>query len=333
MSLPAKVTWFGRLAVILGGLVVTLRPWAPWGALLGLVGALGTLARAYRGASGTALRPVVVWGIVAVGLGMVAQVVGLGEPWESGRPGAGHFVYLSALATVAALLTVFNARRPGGNAWAFLMAALVVVLLLPWIENGGLSGRAGPWERLRLEAPWSWFLLVLAVAGLSNFVPTRFAPATLPAALGLGFECWALTATDRVPALRGWAWAVGPWALAASLVVAEACAGRRPAARDGLERAWFWFRDHWGVVWGLRVAERFNESARALGWPVRLSWHGPEPADGVEPSPVPDGAEALFVSLLRRFADAGRVEAEAHPATERGSKPRGPSADGAGMAR
>jgi hypothetical protein len=273
----------------------------------------------------------VIWAMVAVGLGMVAEVVGLGESWESGRPWAGHWAYGSGLAAVAALLSAFNARRPGAGAWAFLMAALVVVLLIPWLENSGLSARVDPWERLRLGAPWSWFLGALSIAALSNYVPTRFAPAAFAGIAALGSMFWGLTATGPSHALRGIAWTGGPWALAATIVVAEGCAGRRRSPPTGLERAWLWFRDHWGVVWGLRVAERFNESARALGWPSRLTWHGLVATSGA--GPVPAEAEALFVSLLRRFADADRVEAEARTPRHGAGAPLGPSETGPDLAR
>ena len=79
----------------------------------------------------------------------------------------------------------------------------------------------------------------------------------------------------------------------------------------GLEATWLWFRDHWGVVWALRVQERFNRSAEAMRWPVRLAWHGIVPAPGVEPGAepvVPEAAEATLRGLLRRFADPARIE-------------------------
>jgi hypothetical protein len=75
-------------------------------------------------------------------------------------------------------------------------------------------------------------------------------------------------------------------------------------ARSGLDAAWTWFRDHWGVVWALRVQERFNQSAEAQGWPIRLGWYGVSP----ESADVPDAAEATFKSLLRRFAEPGRID-------------------------
>ena len=77
------------------------------------------------------------------------------------------------------------------------------------------------------------------------------------------------------------------------------------------ERLWFWFRDHWGVVWALRVQERFNREAELVQWPVRLTWFGLYPADplgtGAAP-PCPPEAEAVFRGLIRRFAQPWRLD-------------------------
>src|SRR5207249_10599305 len=104
--------------------------WVPEQAPAWVLGGLATtswpLVVAWRAARGTALRAAVAWGALAIVLGAVAQGIGLGEPLASSRPGAGTWAYLSALATLAALISVFNARRPGEGAWALLMALLVV---------------------------------------------------------------------------------------------------------------------------------------------------------------------------------------------------------------
>ena len=90
-------------------------------------------------------------------------------------------------------------------------------------------------------------------------------------------------------------------------------AGRAPATRLRLEQLWFWFRDLWGVVWALRIQERFNRTAELKGWPIRLSWFGLVPvdvsaslADG--PFAIPPEAEAAFRGLIRRFAQGARLD-------------------------
>ena len=66
---------------------------------------------------------------------VVAQAAALTQPLASGRPLAERFTYLYVLALLAALGSVLNARQPGGKAWAVLMALLVVVFLIPWLED------------------------------------------------------------------------------------------------------------------------------------------------------------------------------------------------------
>jgi hypothetical protein len=276
----------GRLAAILvgGGVLLTIEP----------------LYRAWRGARGTAMRGAVLWAGVALGLGLVA----LGEPMVTRKPTAGYWTYLSALSMLAALLSVLNARRPGGGAWAILMALLVLVFLIPWLEGPGLARPVPGHSRLRLDPPWTIFYGLLVVAGVTNYLPTRYGPAA--GWLGLGFllEYLGLTRSDWPATRREMIWLAVPWTFVFAVLVAGARSRRVVQARSGLDTAWFWFRDHWGVVWALRVRDRFNESARAQGWPIRLGWHGVVP----EAAEIPDGAEATFKSLLRRFAEPERID-------------------------
>lgn len=289
--------------------VAWARPaWGP-AAMLGLLASLvWPTALAWNRARGTALRPAVAWWGIAIALGIVGQLVGLGEDAGTGRPGSGHWVYVSALASLAALISVLNARSPGGGAWAILMGLLVLVFLLPWLEGSGLARTERGWERLRLAAPWTLFFGLLVLAGVTNFLPTRYGPAA--GWLGLGFVLiyLAMTRTDWPVDRRGAAWWLFPWTQAAATWSAWRRSGRRGPARSELERIWLRFRDHWGVVWALRVQERFNRSAESLRWPIRLGWQGVEPAIGVEAtSPVPAEAAATLVGLLRRFADPARI--------------------------
>jgi hypothetical protein len=295
-----------------GGLFLAGEPErAPALVLLGLATTAWPLVRAWRGARGTALRPAIVWGGLAVTLGLVSQAVACAEPLASGRPWAGHLCYVSVLATLAALISVLNARTPGGGAWAILMALLVLVFLIPWLEGPGQARGARGIERLRLAAPWTIFYGLIVVAGVTNFVPTRYGPASLCLAAGLVVEYLSLTRGDWAPPRKGLVWSVVPWTLAVAIWVADRRSGWLKPSPVRLDSAWFWFRDHWGVVWGLRVLERFNRSSEAQGWPVRLGWFGVSPtpgSGGAVPPSVPESAEVTFRTLLRRFAEPWRVD-------------------------
>lgn len=305
----------GILAVVAGvGSLVVWPEGSPGVVGCGLLLALIPLVRVWRAADGTALRAAVTWGFVALGLGLLGQVVGWNEPLATGRPLAGHLVYLEVLATLAALISVLGARNPGGGAWAILMAMLLVVFLIPWLEGAGLARGARVIDHLRLDSPWTIFYGLLVVAGVTNHLPTRYFPAA--ACLGIGFvlEYLALTRLDWSPTTRGRVWTIVPWLSVTAIVLADRLGERATGASDRLVAFWFWFRDHWGVVWALRVLERFNRSAELQGWPFRLAWHGlVDPETASEPAEItPEqraAAEKTLVSLLRRFVSPERLSA------------------------
>jgi hypothetical protein len=288
---------------------------APGHAPLVLILALSSTTRpwhlAWKSAHGTALRPALVWVALAVVAAILAQAVGWGESVSDGRPVAGRLTYLSVLAVLAALTSVLNARAPGGRVWAGLMVVLVVVFLIPWLEGPWRLRRARGLARIHLDAPWTIFYGLLVLVGVTNYLPTRFGVAAGWLMLGFVLEYLGLTRDDWPAGRRALLWSWVSWTLAASLWAARWGAGNAPAARTRLERLWFWFRDLWGVVWALRIQERFNRTAELKRWSVRLSWYGlvpAEPSSAVEPIADPPEAEAAFRGLIRRFAQAGRLD-------------------------
>jgi hypothetical protein len=303
--------WLTGLILLAGGIGLAFSPHrAPRLVGVGLLLTGGTVRRAWRAAGGTALRPAIVWAGLALGLGLVSQAVALREPLESGRPWCGHCVYLATLAALASLISVLNARTPGGGAWALLMALLVLVFLIPLLEGLGLARGVGL-LRLRLDLPWTIFFGLLVLAGVTNYLPTRYGPAAVVLAAGFGLEYFGLTRRVTSPASLSTVWSAVPWtfALAVALADLRSTAGPEPSGPE--EAVWFWFRDHWGVVWALRVMERFNRSAEAQRWPFRLSWQGLVAAgtetDAAEHARARAAAGATLQTLLRRFATPGRL--------------------------
>jgi hypothetical protein len=265
---------------------------------------------AWRGASGTALRPALTWAAMALVLSAIAQLVALTEPLATGRPMAGGLTYIAVLALLAALISVLNARTPGERVWAGLMALLILVFLIPWLEGSGRIRRAAGLAPLFLDSPWTLFYGILVVVGVTNYLPTRFGWAA--ACLGLVFilEYLGLTRVDWAPERRAVLWEWVSWSLALSAWVARWTAARARASQ-GFERLWFWFRDHWGVVWALRTQERFNRAAELAQWPVRLSWFGLVVNGASEEGPRledPAAASTTFRGLIRRFAQAWRLD-------------------------
>lgn len=296
--------------LLVSGVGVAASPsLAPWFAALVLATAWVPWAFAWRGAGGTSLRGALAWGGLALGLGIGARWASLGVPLETGRPGEGTLAYLMTAAVLASLTTVLNARGPREWVWAILMALLVVFFLIPWWEGAGRA-RGGDLARLRLESPWTLFYGFLAVAGIANYLPTRYGRAAAVLGGALVVEFLGLWFVDWSPSRRAGCWTWSGWLFGASWWVAWLDASRRPRGRDELERLWFWFRDHWGAVWALRIAEQFNRSAMLIGWPFRLTWEGLAAVDpsAEPPGEVPDRALKTFRGLIRRFARPERLD-------------------------
>jgi hypothetical protein len=299
------------LLLALSALAIVIDPdHAPGAILLGLTSAALPWRAAWRGASGTALRPALIWVALALLLSCFAQLVALTEPLSTGRPMSGRLTYLSVLAILAALVSVLNARRPGERVWAGLMVLLVVVFMIPWLEEAGRMRRPQGVVLVHLDSPWTIFYGLLVVVGVTNYLPTRFGMAAACLGFALILEYLGLTRADWSLERRAVVWEWVTWTFALAVWVARWSASRTPSG-SGFDRTWLWFRDHWGVVWALRNQERFNRTAELSGWPVRLSWYGLEPVDGDEKGrelPVPVEAEPAFRGLLRRFAQADRLD-------------------------
>ena len=211
---------------------------------------------------------------------------------------------------LAALVSVLGARNPGSGAWAILMALLVVVFLIPWLEAAARVRRAGGPAELQLGSPWTIFYGLLVLTGVTNYLPTRYGPAACAIGAGLVIEYLGLTRTGWTTASRAAVWPAVAWCLALAAWLAAWCAGKLEKERSKVDQIWFWFRDHWGVVWSLRLSERFNRTAELSSWPVRLTWFGLArvSASGPEFSPAQlDQALATLRSLIRRFATPDRV--------------------------
>jgi hypothetical protein len=300
------------LLLALSALAIAIYPArAPIVLIVVLVVSARSLDDAWRAVRGTALRPALVWAILAVALAVVSQVAALTQPLATGRPLAERITYLCVLALLAALGSVLNARTPGGKAWAVLMALLVIVFLIPWLEDQTRLRRAAALLPLHLDAPWSIFYGLLVLVAVTNYLPTRFAFSV--GVLGILFilEFLALSPTGWPASRRAVIWSWIAWTLALALEIARSSARRVPKARSNCERLWFWFRDNWGVVWALRVLERFNRAAEVSHWPVRLTWFGLVARSGEAaalPQPSPDELETAFRNLMKRFAQSWHLD-------------------------
>ncbi|GIW87762.1 MAG: hypothetical protein KatS3mg108_2086 [Isosphaeraceae bacterium] len=277
--------------------------------LIGYVGAMGVCGWIWTDARGTALRPAVVWSGVSLGVLMADVVLGVdGRPLGPVGPVRGGWTTLGALAVVASAVSVLNARNPGAGVWAGLVGVLVVMVVIRPLALGGGDLVQALGELGELEVSWRMFLVVLAVVGLGNYAGTRRWKAAL--VVGLGVVGWFVFGAGPAAEWQG----VARWVLLGGLPLGWLILGiedrqARRASSD-LERLWYWFRDRWGLVWGLRVLERLEREAEVAGWTFRLGWDGVEPRGAVGEIETSDLAAATPVlrGLLHRFARPWRLD-------------------------
>lgn len=190
-------------------------------------------------------------------------------------------------------VAVLGARRPGVVAWNFVVLGLLAVFLLSWAE-GLLAGGAVRLGGIRLV-----FLAGTLGVGVVNYLPTRLAPAAVLLALACGLELW----TWADPAAWRPRWPLVELLLGLVPWVAWAALQRRAAATSAVDGLWRNFRDYYGLVWGQRLREQFNNSATHASLPVELTWSGLQAQAGAA---LPDEATRsaclqTLQALLKRF--------------------------------
>ncbi len=290
-----------------------------------MIAAVGFAAlwRGFRAVGSTTLRAPWWWAassLLAVAASeMVITVLHLGQ-----TAGAAQLRLATSTTTFLPLIALLGAKRPQDRAWQFIVFAFWLMLAMP----------AGQAWLLRPEYPpvmhglWSCFVLLLAVIGVTNYLLTRFWPAALLVAAGQIVLHWPyLPLTDGTQPDGLSLWGLG---LLASALVASAAIGRRRRARsDPLDRLWIDFRNQYGVVWGLRVAERINASAATRGWDVSLGWQGFSTQFGGSIEAIPCAVraelEASVRSVLRRFVSAPWIDERLAAPVPAGSLLAGPT--------
>jgi hypothetical protein len=218
----------------------------------------------------TSLLNVVIWAIAAWA-GWIVSVAG-GSPPEN---------YLALALTACAGVSVLGARWPGAAAWNFVVGGLLIVLLLPLTESLALGGGVRPGTVRAV------FLGSLIGVTVINYLPTRLGVAAILVAIGCGWNLAGVLSDRSGSGLGGWCIGLAPWAgWIAMRTKADA-----PSAAD---RLWRNFRDHYGLIWALRVREQFNRAATNAGLACELRWQGFR-GDGGET------ACELLRDLLKRF--------------------------------
>lgn len=249
------------------------------------------IARLRRPASQTALYPAWQW------LAVTFSAPALVEAAAALHKGAwqGHARYLGAALTLAPVVAVFGARRPHERAWHFVVLAFVALIALPALQAAVLRGEAAPVLHTANRA----LLAVVAAAGWVNYLFTRHG---LAATVWLAAQlCWLLPWVTQISLAEPAALAAcGQVLFAVAIHLAADRPGRQVrAAHDAL---WFEFRDAFGLVWAMRLLERFNTVAQSSDWPWRLTWGGfCTSGQAVGEAELPPPAQTMLAGVLRRF--------------------------------
>ena len=223
------------------------------------------LASAHRLVRGTTLQAVWGWTLFSSASLVVAELV----PCAGG--GLLENLRLSAaLSTLCPIVAMLGAKRPQSRAWQWIVLSLWVVLVLPVAESYFAGRGAVP----KIHDARGWFLIVLILLGLANYVATRHWFASwIVATSQLVLLAEHLPLFRHIPLERGGNWALGGLFVAVVLVRCGWPKRERLGATC-TDRIWIDFRDCYGVIWSLRVVHRINDLAAKRGEQIRLSWNG-----------------------------------------------------------
>lgn len=284
--------------------------------LAGLMAIAGLVALVLRmrAVRGTTLVAPMAWSIVSLMTVCAAELaiaLGVGSATASSIVG---LRFAAAMSTFCPTMALLGAKRPQDRGWQWIVLSLWAILALPSIEWFLFGGTQ------EIHAARFWFLGILMSVGALNGVATRFWPASLLFCVGQSmllstyFPAASTALPNAIDPLWGIGLFVAAWALPAIGWP------RSPAANSGLDRVWLDFRDAYGAVWGLRIAERMNAAASLYDWPVKLGWSGFRPRQvGTPIELVPEGMEDTLRTLLRRFVSADWLAARLGPCDK--SKP------------
>lgn len=254
------------------------------------------LMRARPRLKGTTLLAPWGWSGAALGAVVCAELLA-GSGWAASvsQHAEAHIRYWAAITTLAPIVALLGAKRPQDRAWQWIVLSLLSLLVLPSIKAIAFDAGASP----EVHTAWRWLIALIALAGLFNYLPTRQAPSAV-----LFFCAQVLLLAGYLPGAN-WPgsakrWLAGLTCLVAALLAASATAARRRGAAETPEnRLWLDFRDAFGALWALRVAERFNASAVQHEWNVWLSWSGLRQVGGAENDKKESGAAAAISAEAR----------------------------------
>ncbi|MBB75639.1 MAG: hypothetical protein CMJ75_14120 [Planctomycetaceae bacterium] len=284
------------------------------GALCGAI-AMGTVVFLYgwKMTRGTTLTGVWLWALFSFLSVAGVELALLWNNWTEPTSFNEALRYLAAVTTFCPLMAQLGAKRPQVQVWPLVVISLWVVLCLPageflLLKQGAL---------MEISAARSWFLVVLALVGLCNNLPNRFWPSVL---LLVGAQTLLLSphlpfSADLLDLNHSVHWALF---LISGALLLHVLGWPTQRVCSESDRLWFDFRDHYGTLWALRLAQRVNEDQQHGG--TILGWSGfrSRPPERDIEVDLNDPSVRQFRSLLARFVSAqwlARRVAESREAT------------------
>lgn len=297
-------------------------PWTLGATILLGAGGVGCLVWQWNQVAGTTLFAVWCWAIAALAGLTFAIAMRVGFSASLGTKEAEILHYVSATLALGPGLALLGAKRPQAGMWQGVVVAL---LAMAWIPAG--TALALP-AQTQLDVPIYLRVLeaVLVLILAANYIATRSAIPALTT--GVGLLALQLVWWWKIPEQLILCQTVGlsaccfaQWHLVANALL------HRSTADSVADRLWLDFRDSYGALWALRVAERVNNLAELNGWSLRLEWAGftgdggesNDPSGGkvkLNPSEMASAEKALR-SLLRRFVSPEWI-AERDPGMKQG---------------
>ncbi len=271
----------------------------------------GLLLRWRRSVQGTTLIGPLWWMFGSIAVMGGTQFVALFANRAAGSESSSWeatVVFAAASSSFCPLMSLLGAKRPQDRGWHFVVISLWAILVLPVAESLALRHGQMP----DVQGARSWFMLILIALGMVNFLPTRF---WFPAILFGSGQMLMLAnslpvvrdSVDSSPTMTGFS------CCSAACILAGLLVNRRSTSSGSLDRVWTDFRNAFGLLWGLRVAEQINFAARTSKWPLTLRWRGFVDADGgrIDLDSLPNETQQPLLqamqNLLRRFVSSNWI--------------------------
>lgn len=231
--------------------------------------ALWPLSQGRRALRGTTLIGAWWWGVAGALLWTAATF----SSWSIPAGIADQLWYAGSLLWLAALVAILGAKRPSHHNWMWFVV-LPVLAVLGWPAGFAWSQGWPPLE-LHLTTPAAGAYVVVCIMGLGNYVGTRLFPASLLLGGALLAQLIPLSSWHTTLGGADSTWRHLALALSGLAILWTAwCVPWRDARLVPWDRAWVDFVNQFGIVWGRRLQERFNDMSRRSRWGIAIDFYG-----------------------------------------------------------